>query len=946
MALTEMPITTAHARKSHGEITHLSDVLTRAASEWPAAWVGCTSGVSLIPDRITYSELSLRARRVASGLLSVGLRPGAIIGLVTEDTRQFLTSLWGCVLGGFIPCPVGNVHSGTPRRDSYLRYLQELLDGPVFLKSASQSSESAAVRYIDFESIENAPLSSLVSPGDTGSPALIMLTSGSTGNPKAVVLSHRNLLSGLAAKQSVRNIASSDVFLNWVPFDHITALAESHFLAVYCGASWIHSSARHVLADPTLLLRLITQNGVSISLIPNFLLAQINASLERTPRSSDTRDYDLSKVRHIITGGEANVVATGRRFLALLRPYNLQKHALWPGFGMTETCAGIVYSSDFPDVDAQREFASVGMPVPGVEVRIVDPSDAPVASGQDGALQVKGPMVFQRYHNSAHETERAFTPDGWLRTGDLGRIESGRLVLAGRSKDCIIVNGVNYANQELEAAVEQLADVEPSFCAVFPTRPAGADTEQVVVAFSPNLAPDDHTRLARLCTEVRNTTVLMWGFRPSVLLPLPKALFPRTSLGKIQRSLMRTRFEAGEYKTHQEHLESVLIRQRGLRQAPSSDHEINVAKLFSKLFDLPLDSVSVRDSFFDLGGTSLDIIRLIQEMNGQYPKSNVSISTVLQSPTVQGLARAVDPESLTLKTQYDPIVPLQMTGEEVPLFCIHPASGEVLVFVGLATYFQGERPFYALRARGFNPGEVYFESFHEMVQEYVAAIRRQQAHGPYAIAGYSFGGPVAFEVAKALEAAGEIVPFVGCIDMPPTVPYPFDLVDIAVGFALFLKLIDKAAFETLPATIRNENRDPYVAVLAASREERVRELGLTLETFTSWTQLTFHLVKTILAYAPSGTVDSLTVFRASPLWSTRDEWDAHLRRWEKHARSGVRYVDIEGEHHTLMDGVFLPSFQRALKTAIADAMSTHRGTSLQSGSPFAEAGSPVSRAQA
>lgn len=920
MSARQLSLTASHSSEPGSPLNGIAAILIRAADKWPLSWAGSTSGTTLEPKRITYEELLTSSRGVASRLFSMGLGRGTVVGLVTEDPRQFLVSLWGCLLGGYVPCPIGTAHAGTSRREGYLKYLHELLDSPVFIKSASQPRELPDLKYVEFEDIETATACFVESETiDANAPALMMLTSGSTGHPKAVILSHANLLSALSAKLEVRGITSTDIFLNWVPFDHITALAESHFLAVYAGASWIHCDARDVLGDPSLLLQLISHNRVSISLIPNFLLAQIGAALDRQAVSRPQR-YDLSSIRHIITGGEANVVATGRRFLELLRSHRLSGRTLWPGFGMTETCAGIVYSKEFPEVDEHREFASVGLPVPGAEIRIVDSCDEPVPAGENGALQVKGDMIFQKYHNSPSDTDRTFTRDGWLRTGDLARIEAERLVLVGRDKDCVIVNGVNYASQELEAAVEQLLGVEPSFSAVFPHRPAGADTEHVVVAFSPTFPFDDETGLARLCREARNTTVLLWGFRPSVLLPLPKTHFPRTSLGKIQRSLMRRRYEAGEYRMHQEHLESVLARQRGDRQAPSSEHERAVTEVFARLFDLPTDSIGVNDSFLDLGGTSLDIIRLIQELTRLYPNSNLSVSHVLQFPTLRSLASSLDPLSRAFEAQYDPIVPLQATGEGVPLFCIHPASGEVLVFVGLAAYFQGDRPFYALRARGFNPGEEYFESFEEMVNEYVAAIRRKQPHGPYAIAGYSFGGPVAFEVAKALEAAGEDVPFVGCIDMPPTVPYPFDLVDIAVGFALFLKLIDKATFLVLPATLRKEGGDPYAAVLAASRPARVRELGLTIENFTSWTKLTFHLVKTILAYEPSGTVDSLTVFRASPLWSSKDEWQAHLGRWTNYARNGVRYIEIEGEHHTLMDGAFLPGFQRTLKNAIAEAI--------------------------
>src|SRR5262249_19053393 len=143
---------------------------------------------------------------------------------------------------------------------------------------------------------------------------------------------------------------------------------------------------------------------------------------------------------------------------------------------------------------------------------------------------------------------------------------------------------------------------------------------------------------------------------------------------------------------------------------------------------------------------------------------DLPVASILQAPSVRLLARRLTGGA---QAGYDPLVRLQHTGDGVPLFCVHPGLGEGLVFVNLAKYLVNERPFFALRARGFGPGEKPFGSFAEMVDAYATAIRRVQPHGPYAVAGYSYGGAVAFEIAKALEAQGEPVPFVGIFNLPP-----------------------------------------------------------------------------------------------------------------------------------------------------------------------------------
>ncbi len=873
--------------------------------------------------RLTYPELLDEARRILGGLQRHHARAGAKVALVLDRHGDFIPAFWACILGGYIPCAAAPIRNDADRWAKQVSQVDALLDHPVFVTSRALKQELPAMSLaLELEELRAATAARGITEARGDTPALIMLTSGSTGHSKAVVHTHATVSAAMASKAERRPVTAADVVLNWVSFDHVTALLESHMIALYVGATQIHVDAAAVLADPLLLLRLIDRHRVSVTLIPNFLLGQINAALRSAAPNACAGQplaFDLSCMRHIITGGEANVVETSRRFLELLAPCGLARTVLWPGFGMTETCAGLVYSSEFPDIDAEREFASVGFPIRGVEMRIVDEHGARLPAGETGELQLRGPMIFSHYHNDEEATRAAFTPDGWLRTGDLGRIEEGRLNLVGRSKDCIIVSGVNYFSQELEATLERLEGIERSYVAAFPTRPRGADTEQLVVAFAPSFATDDEGRLHQVTVAIRNTTVLLWGFRPALILPLPRTAFPKTSLGKIQRSLLRKRLEARELAGHEAYIGEVILRQLGGYVAPENEAERVIAGMYAELFALDPAAVSARASFFDLGGTSLDIIKLTRRLTQQFGRA-VEITTILQSPAVRALAAWVAPGKQQGNSDYDPIVPLQSSGTKTPLFCIHPASGEVLVFVSLASYFVNERPFLALRARGFNEGEPFFTSFEEMVHTYVAAIRRRQPHGPYALAGYSFGGPVAFEIAKVLESQGAQVAFVASIDMPPRLPYAFDLIDIAVGFALFLSLIDKQQFRELPAQIRAAGEDPYARLVQLARPERLAQLDLDVPKFRAWTDLTYSLVTTILAYEPSGTAGSMTVFCADPLWSTAAGWLAELRQWDQFTRRPNRYIQVEGEHHTLLEPRYVAGFQAVLRAEIQRAL--------------------------
>lgn len=585
---------------------------------------------------------------------------------------------------------------------------------------------------------------------------------------------------------------------------------------------------------------------------------------------------------------------------------------------MTETCAGSLYNREFPDADARAEFASVGRPVTGLEMRVADPTTGVAApDGVAGEVWLRGPMVTTGYHRDAAATAAAITPDGWLRTGDLGVLANGRLTLAGRSKDSIIINGVNYYSHDLETVLTDVDGVAPSFVAAFPIRPPDSDTEQLAVLFATTAADDE---LHRVTAEVRDRVVLHWGFRPTVVLPLPRKDFPKTSLGKVQRGILRARLESGTYAERQQEVAALSAETLGGHTDPEGPTETVLAEIYAEHFDLTPTSATT--GFFDVGGTSLDVLRLVRSVRALLGVE-LSALDVLRAPSVRELARLIDAPS-SADRDYDPVVTLQGSGEGTPLFCVHPGVGEVLVFVNLARHFAGERPFHALRARGFNPGENLFGSFAEMTRSYVAAIRRAQPHGPYALAGYSFGAAVAFEIAKVLEADGERVAFLGSFNLPPHIKYRMDelgFVETAVNLAMFLELVGSDEVGRLPSRLRSLPKAEQIAVLLdLGPPGRLTELDLDLRRFTAWADLAHGLTSLGRTYHPTGNVRAMTVFCAHPLRGTRRDWvEKELRRWDEHSREPVRYVDVPGEHYTMIGPRHVHTFAALLHAELARA---------------------------
>ncbi|MFJ4283616.1 alpha/beta fold hydrolase [Streptomyces massasporeus] len=908
----------------------IADLLLTAADRHRGTGVRyCLGPAGTASHDLSYPDLLAEAARLLTGLRAEGLRPGDRVVLLLERPQEFLPAFWAAVLGGFVPCPMAPLRGDPERWGAQLTHVNTLLGEPLLVVGEALAAELPSVDGLSVATLEQLHASEetaadafhRAAPEDT---AVLVLTSGSTGHSKAVMLSHGNLLASMTAKNGHHRLTPADTTLNWVSFDHVAALLECHLLPLSTGSRQLHVEAPVVLGEPLEFLRLISRHGVTMTFTPNFLLGLINAAAERLPETVER--LDLSGLRHIISGGEAVVVATGEAFLDRFAPCGLSRDTLWPAFGMTETCAGSVYSRKaFPGVDHGAEFASLGTPVDGLRIRVAGPQDRALPDGQVGELQLRGPMITRGYYNNEAATRDAFTADGWFRSGDLGCLDEGRLTLVGRSKDSVIVNGVNYFSHDIESAVERLDGVARSYVAAFPTRPPGSDTEQLVIAFAPDAEDGDETGLYRLLTAIRATVVMHWGFRPAHILPLPAKSFPKTSLGKIQRSLMRQRMESGAYDSERQAVADLTLRMLGGHTAPEDETERTLAKIYAELFDADPGTISATANFFDLGGTSLDILRLRGKVAERLGVKGLEVITVLTAPTVRALAARLGEHTASGTRSYDPLVPMQTGGTKTPLFCVHPGVGEVLVFVNLAKYFVGDRPFHALRARGFNEGEKPFTTFDQMVDCYADAIQRQQPHGPYAVAGYSYGGAVAFEIAKELQTRGERVDFVGSFNLPPHIKYrmeELDFIETATNLAFFLALIDKKQSIELPGLLRHLPREEQVAgLMALAPQRRLAELDLDADKFAAWAELADALTDLGSGYRPSGTVRSMSVFYATPLRGTKQDWlDNELRRWDEFTTEPNRYLDVPGEHYTLMSPRHVAQFQAILRRELDDRL--------------------------
>ncbi len=531
----------------------LGDMLHRAARLHPSHGLVC-----LQPDESTvalpYPQLLERAERVLAGLRAKGLVPGDPVILQLDRGPEFFVGLWACVLGGFVAVPIAVAPSYRERNGSLMKlhHAWHLLDHPLILtESALVAAIGAVAAIFDTEPLRVEAVDRLLvhAPdhrAHVGKPddvTLMLLTSGSTGNPKAVMLSHRNLLGHCAGSSQMNGFTSDDVSLNWLPLDHVGAIVMLHFCQTYPGSQQINGPTELVLKEPLRWLDWIAAYRATATWAPNFAFSLVNDRAEEILR----RRWDLSSMRFIINGGEAIVARTARRFLELLAPHGLPATAIRPAWGMSETSSGAVYSDRFTrgassDDDA---FVCVGSPIPGFAMRIVDAQDRTVDEGVVGRLQVTGPQVTGGYHRNAELTRDVFTADRWFTTGDLGRIDDGRLTITGREKDVIIINGANYYSHEIEAVAETVEGIDVSYVAACAVRAAGGATDQLAIFFAVTTPESGVPDLAR---RIRAAVMKTVGVNPQHLVPVSRADIPKTSIGKIQRAELRQRFERGELR--------------------------------------------------------------------------------------------------------------------------------------------------------------------------------------------------------------------------------------------------------------------------------------------------------------------------------------------------------------------------------------------------------------
>lgn len=608
---------------------------------------------------LSYKDLYLEAAKVLQYMQEGGVATGAELILAINDNRKFLVFFWACLLGKIIPVPLhpGNqdehmnkvISAWKTLSDPHLAceqtYLSRLKEYPGLKEG---DTKDPADGYIDINSPVGLPGKAsfaAIGPEDL---AYIQFSSGSTGEAKGVRLTHRNLSANILDILSRSETSAQDRVLSWMPLSHDMGLICFHLSAVAAGCSQYIMDTPLFIRNPIQWIEKASQHSITQLYSPNFGYHYFLSALE----NHTAEGWDLSHIRIIYNGAEPISYELCQRFLTRLAVYGLKPLTMFPGYGMAEASVAValphvndplkVYSlskvylgiGDKIRAGAGEEsvsFVENGFPLEHCSIRICGPKDEIYEEGTVGNIQIKGDNVTNGYYNNEKATKNIFTRDGWLKTGDIGFLYGKRLVVTGRSKNIIIINGQNYYPQDIERMISSfIKPFDLGKVVACGAKSEKHQNEQLLVFLLYKGAKTEFVKYAR---SVREILLEKMGLPVHAVIPIPK--IPKTTSGKIQHFKLATSYSRGEYDSICEKIDQLLA-EEAVIQLPEL---LSLEDKLSLIWEKALGKKPIRPDteFFAAGLTSLVAIQLAGYVR-QLLGINLRINDLFLYPTISRLA--------------------------------------------------------------------------------------------------------------------------------------------------------------------------------------------------------------------------------------------------------------------------------------------------------------------
>jgi amino acid adenylation domain-containing protein len=673
-------------------------------------------------EQVRYRELDERSSRLASALMESGVEPGTLVGLCMKRSIEMVVGMLAA-----LRCGAAYVPLDPDDPEDRLSFMSEDagLVAVVVEPGHEQREFGTGVTVLagttspeGFRSSEPATADRAPGPEDL---AYVLYTSGSTGLPKGVAVEHRAV---------VRLVRDTD-YVSIGPGDRVAHVSHPAFdattfevwAALLNGATVVILDPDTVL-EPPRLARELRARGVTALFLTTALF---NAVADEAPDAFRT-------VRTVMFGGEVVDPARVRKVLAADPPARLL-HV----YGPTE-CTTFATWHRVTEVDPAATTIPIGRPIANTRAWVVDPHGGVVPAGVPGELLLGGDGLARGYHGRPELTRERFVdaPFGAgervYRTGDrVRREEDGSIVFLGRFDRQVKVRGFRIELGEVEAALAGHPSVRECVVAA---REAGPGDRRLLAWVVANGYSPASADLNRFLSD-----------------RLPRYMLPSAYIVVNAMPLNRN----GKVDV------------RALPDPPApepaarlvTDTERLLAEVWRETLGVP--EVGRTDDFYDLGGHSLLAVRLFSEIEKRTGR-RLPIAIFDHGLTIAAVAERLEQETTEAGTDF--LVPIRSGGPRPPLFLVHGGGGHVFVYRWLASQLDGDRPVFGFNLKGIRSADTP-RTVEEMAERYLGDLEVAYPEGPCLLGGYSFGGVVAWEMARRLRARGRAVPLLVLLEATP-----------------------------------------------------------------------------------------------------------------------------------------------------------------------------------
>ncbi|CAG7594918.1 Dimodular nonribosomal peptide synthase [Paenibacillus solanacearum] len=691
---------------------------------------------------LTYTQLNVKANQLAHDLISRGIGPGHIVGLLLPRSHALMVGVLAVLKAGAGYLPLDPDYP----LDRLAFMLEDTQPSCVIgcLDTASVLSGEEVLLMDDSKTVERLSHYPATDPTDrdrtvpltADGVAYIIFTSGSTGKPKGVVIPHSNVVRLFSATDPWYGFGPHDVWTLFHSYAFDFSVWEMWGALLYGGKLVVvpHPTSR----SPETFLKLLSEERVTVlNQTPSAFYQLMQADKEHA-----VLGQTLS-LRYVIFGGEALDLGHLRHWYDR---HDDKAPQLVNMYGITETTVHVSYVPLSCAMTESKASSLIGGSIPDLRVYVLDRYMQHVPTGVTGEMYVAGAGLARGYWKRPGLTAERFIADPYgppgarmYRTGDLARwLEDGTLDYLGRIDHQVKIRGFRIELGEIEAVAAQADGVSQ---AVVIAREDVPGDKRLVAYVVPKVGAElDSNELRQYVTAALPNYMV-----PSAYVVM--AELPLTVNGKLDRKAL----PAPDY--------SSAVGGRG----PRTPQEELLCDLYAET--LGLTKVGIDDGFFDLGGHSLLAVKLMSGIRDALGVS-LSIGTLFEAPTVAGLAARL--EGGDSEDALGVLLPLRKSGKQSPFFCIHPAGGLSWCYAGLLKSLGPEYPIYGLQARGIARKEPLPADLAQMAADYIAHIRSVQPHGPYYLLGWSLGGNVAHAIATLLQAEGEPIALLVMLDAFPS----------------------------------------------------------------------------------------------------------------------------------------------------------------------------------